>query len=515
MVVVYLSLNKSREALPLGTIKTFGKKNPTKYKKVTDKMWVKVSNPREKKAELPTSRWSGKPETKTTLSTNAKYTSKRAKQKAREEHFGTLSNNPRGGFWAQIPFLNKFVRISPKDILAKLNIEGRNFIFHYAYSWQGDARRMKINYHSIVVTDFDTGRRVTNISSSNTADQIDENFLQFNADKIQMKIENFIAMTKDQLFHKVENIDLSERDISSTSEGAVPSKFLPKETDFGHTPSWSSSREGRTQLYQNLSVSKRLESLKNAEVVCIKGKNTGVTGSYHVWLQNDPNTEGMWKPSDEQSMGESIWGLFPAIPEGSLPQREVAAYAVDKALGLDLVPITTLREINEVTGSVQEWLADAHLGIEEDDFELFFSDKQDQLIDACTLTFLLLDEDRHESNFMCSSRGVHYIDNGFTLPEYQDIRNTKFPIFYELAEKKPITKKMANKLADDNMWKGLVKNLRKIGISNKAIDALYQRAQHLLDSGKVPHTMDLALIDFRKYQTWSDKEFSEEAFKDE
>jgi hypothetical protein len=102
------------------------------------------------------------------------------------------------------------------------------------------------------------------------------------------------------------------------------------------------------------------EYLRVAKVVHREPIGTGVTGSKRVTLTDGTHTlRAAWKTIDEHKTG--LWrggrgGLQFDFRDSW--KHEVAAYELDKLLGLGLVPPTVRRRIDGTKGSVQLWLED-------------------------------------------------------------------------------------------------------------------------------------------------------------
>jgi len=98
--------------------------------------------------------------------------------------------------------------------------------------------------------------------------------------------------------------------------------------------------------------------LKTARVVKKKAIGTGVTNPYQLTLDDGTRTlKAVWKTIDEQPSGVKQFrdGKVEANFRDSY-MFEIAVYELDKLLGLELVPPTVEREINNQKGSVQLWV---------------------------------------------------------------------------------------------------------------------------------------------------------------
>jgi hypothetical protein len=98
--------------------------------------------------------------------------------------------------------------------------------------------------------------------------------------------------------------------------------------------------------------------LQTAKVVDKKPIGTGVTGSMRLTLNDGAHTfRAAWKTIDESRPGatEMAGGTFKLDVRDSY-KCEIAAYELDKLIGLDLVPPTVERQVEGQHGSLQLWV---------------------------------------------------------------------------------------------------------------------------------------------------------------
>ena len=98
--------------------------------------------------------------------------------------------------------------------------------------------------------------------------------------------------------------------------------------------------------------------LKAAEVVKTNALRLGVTHSEQLTLSDGARTyKAAWKTIDERQHGtKSLEGGGLAMEFVDSWKYEVAAYELDKLLGLDLVPPTVERHIGGKDGALQLWV---------------------------------------------------------------------------------------------------------------------------------------------------------------
>jgi hypothetical protein len=98
--------------------------------------------------------------------------------------------------------------------------------------------------------------------------------------------------------------------------------------------------------------------LRTARVTGMKAIGTGITHPSKAALTDGArNLNGVWKTIDESKPGVTNFerGTFEVDFRDSY-KFEIAAYELDKLLGLGLVPPTVEREINGQKGSLQLWV---------------------------------------------------------------------------------------------------------------------------------------------------------------
>lgn len=121
-------------------------------------------------------------------------------------------------------------------------------------------------------------------------------------------------------------------------------------------------------------------------------------------LSTADGVAAVYKPAEGECPG-----LRDSIPDGTMWQREVAAYRVDHSLGYDLVPTTIAYEGEQGFGSLQDWAP--LVGLDHDEY----SDLDQQRM--AVFDYIVGNTDRHDSNFLTQNNGCPAaIDNGLCFP---------------------------------------------------------------------------------------------------
>lgn len=108
------------------------------------------------------------------------------------------------------------------------------------------------------------------------------------------------------------------------------------------------------------------------------------------------------------------------IPTGTFALCEWLAFQIDRALQLDIVPPTILRDGPEGLGSAQHWES----GEPTIERETAAPTDQEDLMRVAALDVLIGNTDRHRKNYLIAPDGkVHAIDNGLIFPERADSEN--------------------------------------------------------------------------------------------
>jgi SPP1 gp7 family putative phage head morphogenesis protein len=141
-----------------------------------------------------------------------------------------------------------------------------------------------------------------------------------------------------------------------------------------------------------------------------KKEGAGDKSGVNETLFTSNGVQGVFKPA----AGEKD-GLRMSIPGGTYYKREVAAYELDKVLGIDLVPPTVIRKMDGRIGSHQLFMNGYKTWDEAPDaWKAKISNETKERMQL--LDYLLGNEDRHVGNFMINESGnMVAIDNGLTF----------------------------------------------------------------------------------------------------
>lgn len=161
------------------------------------------------------------------------------------------------------------------------------------------------------------------------------------------------------------------------------------------------------------------------------GAGGGINTTFKVTMTD--GSTGYYKPQSGEYGGGAKWGYT----KGSLAEREVAAYQLDKALGFGLVPETLMSIGSKGPGSVQKKAeGHPHAGQKID---------EEQAVQAMAFDYIANNYDRHSGNYMVTGEGkLSLIDNGFVFEPAQGA-GIKF--------KSNAMKKMANGFSESTVKK--------------------------------------------------------------
>ena len=144
------------------------------------------------------------------------------------------------------------------------------------------------------------------------------------------------------------------------------------------------------------------EVLASREKVSSKKIGRGVTDSSFVELKDDG--KGVFKTQ---------WY-----------KTERAAYLVDRFLGINLTPPTTIRNLDGEIGSMQEFIPDSETFLEmkfqsESDRDDFVRRHRDEFMRMWVFDLMIGNSDRHFGNSLFSGDVLYAIDHGHSLDHYK------------------------------------------------------------------------------------------------
>lgn len=109
--------------------------------------------------------------------------------------------------------------------------------------------------------------------------------------------------------------------------------------------------------YQFTTVQEIEEALRTAKIVKVKELGTGITNPQKFTLDNGKfQFAAVFKTIDERKRGLTKLATSVEMDFKDSWMFEVAAYELDKLLGLNMVPVTVERSYNGKKGSLQLWI---------------------------------------------------------------------------------------------------------------------------------------------------------------
>ncbi len=183
------------------------------------------------------------------------------------------------------------------------------------------------------------------------------------------------------------------------------------------TPSTTSPVSGKTG--QDLVTE---DVLTKDEVVSMKELGGGTTKSFVITMKS--GKQGVFKP--------------PPLLSGIMRRgedKEIAAYEIDRLLGINRVPPTVRRSLKDEWGSLQEWSegeAYAEWEIKHSPIggSALANIPEEERLRLSILDYILSTSDRHGGNFLITKEGkIVAIDNAYTLSS--DPMNPIYSIIFE------------------------------------------------------------------------------------
>jgi hypothetical protein len=172
--------------------------------------------------------------------------------------------------------------------------------------------------------------------------------------------------------------------------------------------------------------------LRTAEVVRKRGIDTGITNPDQYTLSDGTTTcRAVWKTIDEFKRGvTSLEGGGVIVDFADSWKHEVAAYELDKLVGLDLVPPTVERRFGRTVGSLQMWVEGAMTEADRKQKKVAPPDIRvwnEQMYKVRLLHQLTDNTDyRNIRNVLCDpSFRVYAVDSSRAFTVYADLRGEK------------------------------------------------------------------------------------------
>jgi len=231
-----------------------------------------------------------------------------------------------------------------------------------------------------------------------------------------------------------------------------------------------------TQVIQGPEVE---QFLKKARFTAREPLGSGVTGSWKVTLESDGKKEfAVMKTIDQKRPGAQLnANREMEIDFQDSWRTEVAAYELDKLLGLGMVPATIAREspYNGQPASLQLWVESSMSEAKRRERAIIPPDPNkwsNQLTDMNIFDALIYNTDRHPDNLLITDTfDVRLIDHSRSFRPNAELRNRddlmRFP------------REMLEKL--EKLDKGAVQKHLGDYLSLAQIDGLMKRRQLLLD----------------------------------
>jgi hypothetical protein len=229
--------------------------------------------------------------------------------------------------------------------------------------------------------------------------------------------------------------------------------------------------------------------LKNSSIskkeLLDRGDAKGISVQSVTKVTLEDGTEAIFKPSE----GETFARV--GVPVGGYYKRESAASSVADLLGFgDLVPPTTVRELDGKQGSIQKFVPDAKAAFQVPR-ELMYDGEED-LSRSAAYDYIIGHCDRHFGNWLISDGKLALIDNGLSFPvrkEQSDYWNGQFwPRVIQQQLQIPDLSHLADK------WSDVEATLRQHGLHDDAISLTKQRFDAIVENsgGYFQHLPSLA-----------------------
>ena len=161
--------------------------------------------------------------------------------------------------------------------------------------------------------------------------------------------------------------------------------------------------------------------LKRAPVVSIKEVGQGVTKPMKVVLDDGKTRmKAIFKAVDLRMKGPTEFGTETVEEYTDSYKYEIAAYELDKLIGLDMLPVTVERKIEGRRGSLMEWIEDVMPQYGHGTPPPDMSKVRDQVQTFWLFDYLIYNVDRHTQNVIIRSGWVPaLIDHSMTFTTFE------------------------------------------------------------------------------------------------
>ena len=216
--------------------------------------------------------------------------------------------------------------------------------------------------------------------------------------------------------------------------------------------------------------------LLTAEIVAIEETEEGRTNPYRVTLRDGKREiRAIFKHHDTEPLAERLrWKN--SMNNADRYQYEVAAYKLDRMLGIGLVPVTVERKVNDEEGVLQLWIDDliSYLKINEDKIPYEgMCELTEQINFLDSFDYLIANKDRNQSNILFSKSDLQiwFIDHSRAFSA-----STKRPVMLKKSDisVSPRFKRALKALTDEQL-----ETLRP-WLNKKQVEALAKRRDKMI-----------------------------------
>lgn len=210
---------------------------------------------------------------------------------------------------------------------------------------------------------------------------------------------------------------------------------------------------------------------------------------------------GLYKAASKEveNRKEKKVDVRPGIEAETVPSREWLAYQIDKALQLDVVPTTVMRDGPEGIGSLQDWdISERVTG--QPFFRMAETDEsfRNELAKIAFLDIAIENTDRHLGNFQQTPDGrLVAIDNGLThaRPDSESDHVQSWPLFALQGQEIPsFLREDADQLLGNEDLKAALRQAFEHTLGDdaeRAWDAFNRKLKSMSESGKFPTFKEL------------------------